>query len=246
MKLNGLSEVIPRVNSKTGFLNAHIVGVGTVDNLFLTPKAEKAIMRCGIVVGWTKTLEALEPILKNKLIIEQDCATYKEAPFAAAEMARTEKKDVAVLVLDDPLTYSGGINRFKKPFDGFKVEFIPAVSSLQLAAAAAQVSLEDSLLVVYTPEDDGSIDQKDLAKKRERMLKAYQSGFNLVIMSDLEQTLAQTATFLIGNGVSKNAETVVGEQIGSKDEKVFVAKISKIAKSTSHWVSCMVVKQTLL
>ncbi|MEN8614008.1 precorrin-6y C5,15-methyltransferase (decarboxylating) subunit CbiE [Dehalogenimonas sp. THU2] len=227
-----------------GLLTAFIIGIGPGGKQFLTPKAEKIIDSCGVVVGWAQALNTVRPLIEGKMVIEQTCADYQNALSSASETARSLTTNVAVLVADDPLTYSAGLDSFKRPFSGFKLEIIPAISSFQLAAAAAKISLEDSLLVVYAPDAQGNIDEEDLNNKRRRMLGAFDSSYHLIIMSDLEQTLGQTAAFLIANGLPRDARAIIGEQIGTDEEVITTTDLESAAATSYHWMSMMIIKAT--
>jgi len=221
---------------------AYIVGIGSGTEDFLTPQAEKVISSCGVVAGWENGLAALGSQLAGKRVFKQDCTNYVAIPVQAAATARELDTDVAVLLLGDPLTYPAGMDVFCRQFAGFKVEFIPAVGSLQLAAAAAMVSLENSRIILYHPESDGSMDKADLAGKREVMLKAIRQGYNLIVLSDIEQMPAQTAAFLLQNGVPPQSEAVISEQPGLADEKITRLSLSEAAQHESSWMSTLVVK----
>ncbi len=224
-------------------LKVFVVGVGPGSPEYLTPKARQIIQKCGIIVGWLQALERLS-IDHSQIVLKQTCTNYRKIMFETAEKAISRKMNVAVVVIDDPLTYSAGIDSFREPFSGFELEFIPAVSSFQLAAAAARVSLEDSSLIVYKPAESGSLDQKDLQRQRNQMLKMHMSGYNLIVLSDLDQTLSQTAVFLLENGIQEGNGAIVSEQIGTGDERVTVTTVSDVAKGHWHWMSCMVIKHS--
>ncbi|WP_230940902.1 SAM-dependent methyltransferase [Dehalococcoides mccartyi] len=244
MKWNGWFKAMTGAISRIYYPKVFITGVGAGGRAFLTPVAEAAVRRCGIITAWAEVIKSLGFSLEGKLVLEQNCTNYQEVLVKAAKLARTKGEDIALLVKDDPLVYSAGLDSYKEVFKDFRIEFIPAVSSLQLLAAATRVSLEDCLLVVYKPDAAGNIDQSDLAVKRERMLKAYKAGYNLIILSDLEQTLAQTAGFLIERGIPADTKVIVGEQMGTESQKITGKSISEVSRGTSHWMSCMAVKQS--
>jgi precorrin-6B methylase 1 len=74
------------------------------------------------------------------------------------------------------------------------------------------------------------------------MLKSYRDRFHLIVMSDVEQDLAQTAAFLLENGLSPTTTVVVGEELGSINEKIITTQLSTVASRCYHWISMMVVK----
>ncbi|WP_260675760.1 cobalt-precorrin-7 (C(5))-methyltransferase [Dehalococcoides mccartyi] len=242
-KWNGLSKAMAGTVSRIYYPRVFVTGVGTGGRAFLTPAAEETVKSCGIIVGWPEVIKNLRFGLENKLVLEQNCINYQQLLAEAAGLARAKLEDVALLVMDDPLVYSAGLGGYSDIFKDFRIEFIPAVSSLQLLAASARLSLEDCLQVVYKPDASGNIDQTDLALKRERMLKALKAGYHILVLSDLEQTLAQTACFLIEKGLAVETGVIVGEQMGTDSQKITEKSILEVSRDTSHWISCMAVRQ---
>lgn len=241
--LNGLSELCPTsdaIGSKR--LTAFLIGLGPGGSKFITVKAEETIRRCGVIVGWGPAISAAGPLVQDKMVFEQQCDNYREMLHSAAEAAVSAKEHLAVLFIDDPLTYSAGIGSYKTLLAGFELAIIPAVGNFQLAAAAARVSLEDSTLIVYAPAVDGSIDKDDLIKKRQHMLKSYHDRYHIIVMSDVEQDLAQTAEFLLDKGLPPKTEIMVGEELGSNDEKITMTDLATVASGCYHWRSMMVIK----
>jgi len=221
---------------------AYIIGVGSGTNDYLTPRAEKIISRCGVVTGWQSGLEAASSLIKGKKVFKQDGGNYMDVLRQAGKNARELDTDIAVLLLGDPMTYPAGINIFCQQFTDFDVEFIPAVGSLQLAAAAAMVSIEDCRIILYHPDSLGNMDKADLGRKRETMLKAIKEGYNLIILSDMEQMPSQTAKFLVQNDVAPQSEVVISERPGLAGEKITRLSLSQAAEYNANWMSVMVVK----
>lgn len=240
----GLNELSKSLNAvaNSGSLKLFVIGIGPGKGGFLTRKSEHAIGVCDVVAGWTNVFERIDLDVKGKTIFRQDADNYKEILLEVSDTAASSNQNVALLLQDDPTTYS--VHRSVAPhFPGFNIELVPAVSSLQLLAAAARISLEESLFVVYEPDPNGNIDQDDLSLKRKRMLRAHDDGYNLIVLSDLEQRLSETAEFLIDNGVSRDIATIVGECVGEDDERVRTLPLSEVATSNFHWMSSMVVRK---
>jgi precorrin-6B methylase 1 len=223
-------------------LTAFIIGIGPGGGKFMTAKAADAIGRCEVVVGWQPALLAVKPLVEGKMIFEQRYDDYRDVLIAAGAAAKSAGKHLGILVVDDPLTYSAGIRSFESGINNFNVEIVPAIGSFQLAAAAAKVSLEDSTMIVYSPAENGSIDRNDLAVKQQRMLKSHRDHYHLIVMSDLEQDLAQTAAFLLKNGLPGHTEVMVGEELGSERELITITDLDGATSRRFHWMAMMVVK----
>jgi len=222
-------------------LRAYVVGIGPGSDDYVTPQAEKVIDDCGVVVGWQESLTAIDSLIDDKRIFTQDGDNHQTIPFEAQATARKLVTNLALLILGDPLLYPAGVSQFYDQFAGFEVILIPAVGPLQLAAAAARVSLETSRIVMFHPKEDGSIDEKDLARKQRSMLEAIRSGYNLIIMSDLEQSLSQTANFLVQNGLAPETQVVISQRPGDTTEEVIHLRLSEAIGYDNHWKSVMVV-----
>ncbi|XUX00049.1 MAG: cobalt-precorrin-7 (C(5))-methyltransferase [Dehalogenimonas sp.] len=232
------------IKNQTNKGKVFIVGIGAGGGPFVNEKVENIIDQCEIIVGWPEILSCLGQIVKNKIILEQNCGNYQEKLVEAARIASDTQNDIAVLILDDPTTYSGK-NFLLECFSDLDVEFVPAVSTLQLISAAARVSLEDAQLIVFEPTAIGALGTWELKRKRSRMLSAYSNGYHLIVLSDLEQTLTQTASFLIDKDLPRNAAVVIGEDMGSPNERVSSTTLLDVTRNSYSWSSAMVVKNQI-
>jgi precorrin-6B methylase 1 len=230
------------VSDHSGTAKVYIIGVGTADGSYLTPHATGAIAGSNTIVGWRTALEATGDLTRGKRRLEQTADNYQKILTEAASLARKKSGPLALLVLGDPLTYPAGIEGLSRPFAGLETEFIPALGPLQLAAGAAHVSLEDSLLVVYRPDKEGNIDPVDLAHKQRLMLDSWLQGLNLIILSDAEQTARQTARFLIENGTGPKAPVTVGEALGTSIERISDTTLGEAAEREWDWTAVLVIR----
>jgi precorrin-6B methylase 1 len=222
-------------------LKAYILGVGPNGDDYFTYYTEKVIADCGVVIGWPEALQAAGDYIRDKVVFTQNENNYQTITGEAQARANELGVHLALLILGDPLLYPAGVKPFFEQFAGFEIVLVPGVSPLQLAAAAAQISLETSRTVMFHPKKDGSIDEKDLGRKQRQMLEAIQSGYNLIIMSDLEQSTSQTADFLVQNGLAPETQVVINQRPGEKAEEVNRLCLSEAIKYNSHWKSVMVV-----
>jgi cobalt-precorrin-7 (C5)-methyltransferase len=222
-------------------LKAYILGIGPTGGDYVTLHAAKVITNCGVVIGWPEALQTAGNYIKDKVVFTQNGSNYQQIQTEAADRANELGVNLASLILGDPLLYPTGIKPFFGQFAGFEIVLIPGVSPLHLAAAAARISLETSRCVMFHPTNDGSIDRKDLVQKQGLMLEAIRSGYNLIIMSDLEQSLSQTANFLVQNGLAPETKVVINQRPGEKTEEVTHLCLSEAIEYNSHWKSVMVV-----
>ncbi|HIJ79337.1 MAG: precorrin-6y C5,15-methyltransferase (decarboxylating) subunit CbiE [Desulfobulbaceae bacterium] len=114
-----------------------LIGVGCDG---LTGAQEKVVAGCGIIVGGNRHLE---------LVAEQPAAKVVIIPLAKALAAIRQgllEYDVAVLASGDPLFYGIG-RRLRQEFGVDQLEVLPALSSMQEAAARFKMPWDDAALL---------------------------------------------------------------------------------------------------
>ena len=117
---------------------AYIVGVGPGSRKYLTAEAKRAIREASIVVGWEFDLLPAKSLTTDKEVYLQDVNNYIQVAEEAADEARKRGETVAVLRIGDPCI-SSGLAGLLKVFHNFEVKIVPGTSSIQLAAATAQI-----------------------------------------------------------------------------------------------------------
>ena len=148
---------------------------------------------------------------------------------------------IALLKLGDPLVSPAGLDNLLKTFSDFEIEIIPGISTVQLAASRACVTLDESVIIMYhpTPGDGGS----DLRKKRRDMINALGGNRNLIILTGVRQMPRQTAQYLISQGISGDTRVIVCENLSLEDEKIFTGTLKDIVDMDFSWQSVTVVKK---
>ncbi len=145
---------------KTGILYG--VGIGTGDPELLTLKAVKILKKVDVIAvpkskteGESLALDIVKKVidLKDKEIIELTFPMKKNQEELVTAWEKAKKqilkplkkgKDVAFITIGDPLFYSTFIyllEQFTIQNSQFKIKIIPGVSSINAAAAAAQIPL---------------------------------------------------------------------------------------------------------
>ncbi len=217
----------------------YIVGVGPGSSDWVSQKARRIIRSADIIVGWKMDIQPVAGEVKGKSVFLQESHNYLEMPAQAARAAALTGATVAVLKTGDPLISPAGLESLLKVFGGFEVKIIPAVSTVQLAAARAGISLEHSVIITYhpTPHDGGS----DLRKKRKRMLNALTRDDNLIVLTGIRQMPNQTAAYLLSQGVNPKLTVVVCQYLSSAVESVSRLTLGEVADMKFEWQSVMVV-----
>jgi iron complex transport system substrate-binding protein len=217
----------------------YIVGVGPGSSDWVSQKARRLIRNADIIVGWEMDIKPVAGDIKGQNVFLQECHNYLEIPAQAARAAALTGATVAVLKTGDPLIAPAGLESLLRVFDGFEVKIIPAISTVQLAAARAGVSLEHSVIISYhpTPHDGGS----DLRKKRQRMLSALARDENLIVLTGVRQMPKQTAAYLLSRGTNPKMSVVVCQNLSSPQESVSCLSLGKVADMKFEWQSVMVI-----
>ena len=217
----------------------YIVGVGPSSSALVSQIARRIISSANIIVGWEMDIQPVASDVKGKSVFLQEGHNYLEIPARAARAAALTGATVAVLKTGDPLIAPAGLESLLKIFEGFEVKIIPAVSTIQLAAARAGLSLEDSTIITYhpTPHDGGS----DLRKKRKRMLSALARDDNIIVLTGVRQMPNQTAAYLLGRGIDPELSIIVCQNLSSPNESVDRLTLGEAVDMKFEWQSVMVI-----
>jgi precorrin-6y C5,15-methyltransferase (decarboxylating) CbiE subunit len=215
---------------------AYIVGTGPGSSGYLTMEAVRVIMEASIVVGWELNFLPVKSLMADKRVYLQDASNYIQVAGEAADEARKRGETVAVLRIGDPCL-SSGLDALIAIFHDFEVQIIPGISSVQLAAATARINLDESVIISFHE------DNEPLEKKREFMLDAFKRNRQLIVLTGQMQKPEETAIYLINNGVSKTAPTLVCENLTLEDETIFRGKLGEVISRQFSWLSVMVIKQ---
>ena len=154
----------------------------------------------------------------------------------AALVTRESGEAVAVLRVGD-LCVSSSLSKLMGVFRDFEVVIIPAVGSVQFSAAAAQICIDEALVVSF---HDGRENLK--ASKLKLMTDYFRAGRHLIILTNETQMPHQTARYLIDSGISEQSTVVVCEHLTMTDEKVFEGKLGEVPDKLFRPTSVMVVR----
>jgi len=215
---------------------AYIVGVGPGSSRYLTTEAQRVIREVNIVVGWEFDLLPVRSLTIGKKVYLQDVNNYIQVAKEAADEARNRGETVAILRIGDPCI-SSGLAGLLKVFHDFEVKIVPGISSVQLAAASAQINIDESVIISF--HDGGD----DLKEKRRFMLDAFGRNRHLIILTGPEQKPDETASYLINNGVSETTLSFVCEDLTLRDEKIFRGALRDVIARQFSLRSVMVIKQ---
>jgi precorrin-6y C5,15-methyltransferase (decarboxylating) CbiE subunit len=208
-----------------------VVGVGPGAPDMLTDGAKRIITSADLVVGWTEAIQVVKGLPLKASPRVQNEANVWEVANEVAEEARTRGLTVCVLRTGD-VTVSSAINKVLEPFSGFEVELVPGISSVQVAAAKARISLEDSVIVSF----------HKVADREESfgfMKMAYENGKHLVILCDEDyppEALAGRLSPILGEGT----KAMVCYNL-TLNEGIAVGSLAELSNGTYPILSVVVV-----
>jgi cobalt-precorrin-7 (C5)-methyltransferase len=212
----------------------YIVGTGPGVPEYLTTEAQRAIREASIVVGWEFNFLPVKSLIADKKVYLQDASNYVQVAEEAAEEARKQGETVAVLRIGDPCISSGLVGLLKV-FHDFEVKIVPGISSIQLAAATAQINIDESVIISFHEDGD------TLKEKQRFMLDAFRRKRHLIILTGQEQKPEETASYLINHGIGETTPTLVCENLTLDGEKIFRGTLMEVLTRQFSWLSVMVI-----
>lgn len=217
----------------TPSLKAALVGVGPGSPELVTPAARRAVESADIVLGWDLDLKPVEDCLDGKKVFLQDVKNYVRATRAAVREAKKRKGILAIPRVGDPCL-SSGLKGLLRALRGFCVEIVPGISSIQLAAALAQVNIDESVPISFhsfgDPED-----------KKRFMLECWRRDRHLIVLASPDLMPGPMAEWLIEQGVPPTVSSVVGSFLTLPQQKVMRTQLGRLKGREFPWLSITVV-----
>lgn len=210
------------------------MGTGPGAPIYLTAEAQSAIKEAGILVGWEFNFLPVQSLITNKKIYLQNVKNYMQIAEQAADEANKQSLIVAVLRIGDPCI-SSGLTGLLRIFHDFEVKIIPGISSTQIAAAIAQINIDESVII--------SFHESGVEENRRFMLDAFNRKKHLIVLTGPEQKPCETASLLINNGADAATPAVVCEDLTLETERISRGILAEMTLKQFSWRSVMVVKQ---
>ena len=208
------------------------MGTGPGAPTYLTPEAERIIKEAPMLVGWEFNFLGVKSLIAGKKIYLQDAKNYMQVAERAADDARKQCLNVAVLRIGDPCI-SSGLTGLLGIFHDFEVKIVPGISSIQIAASIAQINIDESVII--------SFHESGVEEKRRFMLDAFNRKRHLIVLTGPEQKPDETARYLISHGISRTAPTLLCENLTLEDEKIFRGTLAEVIPKQFSWLSVMVI-----
>ena len=206
----------------------YIIGIGPGSSEYLTKKAIDTVKSSDYTVGSTRAIDLFDDV-NNKLAFNvKDLLDKLEKGVDLA----IEGNTVSILSTGDP-GFSGFLNTVlrianDKNFPKEKIEVIPGISSLQLAAARNHIQWDNANVMTFHGREN-----------IEDILKVINNGKTTIALPS--KKVRDMAQFLLDNGVNENRQVVVCERLSYDDEKIVQATLKDIASSEFTYMCIMII-----
>lgn len=206
----------------------YIIGIGPGSSEYLTKKAIDTVKSSDYTVGSTRAIDLFDDV-NNKLAFNvKDLLDKLEKGLDLA----IEGNTVSILSTGDP-GFSGVLNTVlrianDKNFPKEKIEVIPGISSLQLAAARNHIQWDNANVMTFHGREN-----------IEDILKVINNGKTTIALPS--KKVRDMAQFLLDNGVNENRQVVVCERLSYDDEKIVQSTLKDIASSEFTYMCIMII-----
>lgn len=206
----------------------YIIGIGPGSSEYLTKKAIDTVKSSDYTVGSTRAIDLFDDV-NNKLAFNvKDLLDKLEKGVDLA----IEGNTVSILSTGDP-GFSGVLNTVlrianDKNFPKEKIEVIPGISSLQLAAARNHIQWDNANVMTFHGREN-----------IEDILKVINNGKTTIALPS--KKVRDMAQFLLDNGVNENRQVVVCERLSYDDEKIVQSTLKDMASSEFTYMCIMII-----
>ncbi len=202
----------------------NIVGIGPGDKKYLTLAAVETIESSDVLVGSQRSLDLFD-YLDAKMVVLEPRDIPKTVKMAVSYLDDGLK--VSVLSTGDP-GFSGMLKTIQKLSPKTKVNVIPGISSVQLAAAKVQIPWDTAnLLTIH----GGKAPTDDLLEKLDNTRP------NIVLPN---RHISELAEYLIEHGYSPEHEITICEKLSYPDEQVVQVTLGE-ARNMDFGYMCVVI-----
>jgi precorrin-6y C5,15-methyltransferase (decarboxylating) CbiE subunit len=198
----------------------YVVGTGPGSRDYLTPAAEAAVERADVLIGGRRALSLFDSDKPKKVM-------NRDLDGVISFIRENRKKRIAVLTSGDPGFYSI-LTKLLEAFPREDLEVIPGVSSMQLCFARMREPWGNAVFLSLHGRDAESI------------MEEMSDVKTLVFLLDSATPPQMIAKILLQRDMG-DRRAVVGENLGSSNEKLTDATVREIAAGRFSGTSLMVV-----
>jgi len=222
----------------------YAVGVGPGSSKYVTEIVKEVILNCDVVIGYKYTLKTIENLLVGKEIYEITMNNQEES-YQKILLELGDRSLVVPFTGDVNFSESEVVDRLIEIFG--EVEIIPGISSIQVAASKARVSLDKSKII--TMHVTSSIEEEKL-----ELQKALIDGYSVILVPrpwpkqpDKHFMPSEIAIYLKNNGFkTENIKVHVFESLTTTNETNFTGTVKDLEGKNFSDLSVMVFNQTVL
>lgn len=222
----------------------YAVGVGPGSPKYVTEIVRDVIQNCDIIIGYKYTLKTIEDLLVGKEIHEITMNNQEES-YQKVLPELGNRSLVIPFTGDVNFSESEVVDRLIEIFG--EVEIIPGISSIQIAASKARVSLDKSKVI--TMHVTTSIEEKKL-----ELQKALIDGYSVILVPrpwpkqpDKHFMPSEIAIYLKNNGFDTgNIKVHVFEALTTENETSFVGTVKDLEGKEFSDLSVIVFNQSVL
>ncbi len=249
---DGRCKIVIRGNFSSSSLHTlpkklFVVGVGPGSPRYLTDAAKEAIRKSRYVVGYKYTLATIEGFIdrSRQQVLEVTMKTQEEVYQNVYQKMKDGEYCTVPFTGDVNFSESEVVDRLLEIFDDDNVEVIPGISSIQVAAAKAQVPTDKAFIVTFHVTGD-------IEQKKAELLHAVRQGKSVILLPrpwprDPSKRFMQSeiAKFLRANGVdTTKLKTWVFEHLTTDKETTFAGTVADLEGKEFSDLSAMVIDQT--
>jgi len=221
--------------------NVYAVGVGPGSPDYITKIVKAIIHSSDVVIGYKYTLKTIEKLLLGKEVYEITMQTQEEV-YQKVQKKLGKKILVVPFTGDVNFSESEVVDRLIEIFGD--IHIVPGISSIQVAASRAKVSLDKSKVI--TMHISTSIEREKI-----ELQKALLDGFNVVLVPrpwPKEPTKhfmpSEIALYLKKNGFdTKKLKVHVFENLTTKKETIFIGMVNDLEEKEFSDLSVMIFDQ---
>ena len=212
----------------------YAVGVGPGSPEYVTAKVAGLIRKATVVAGFQHSLKAVADLTRGKKVIpipyKDQEATYRHI----RDDLRSDDICVFTATGDPMFSDSEYLERLSRNFG--IIEIIPGISSIQVAAAKANIPLEDIVLITFHVSGD-------IEEKKRKLLEAVRGGERVILLPRPWDFMPnEIARWLIINGVDGEKQCIIFEFLTLSNEKVTKSSLKDLMGLTFSDLSVMVMK----
>lgn len=219
----------------------YAVGVGPGSPRYITDVVKEVILYSDIVIGYKYTLQTIERLLANKEVYEITMQNQEEV-YQKVAKSLGDKTCAVPFTGDVSFSESEVVDRLIEIFG--KVQIIPGISSIQVAAAKACVPLDKSKVI--TLHVTTNIEEKKL-----ELQKALLDGYSVILVprpwpKDRSKHFMQSeiAFYLKGHGFDTSKIKVhVFEFLTTDKETSFIGALKDLEGREFSDLSVMIFDQ---